>query len=253
MLFSFNLSGMKRFWFIWLFLPVLTAQAQRGKLRIAYIDMEMILDSMPEYRQAMDELNLRVVQWKNKMEEMRREIDRLKKELEAEKLMLTEDLYKEKMEVIEFKEKQLNKYQMEKFGPQGDLVIQRMMILKPVQDQVFNTVQKIAQTRHFDVVFDKSSKEAGVVYIDGKLDITPLVIRELKKQHRAMERQKAKQRKTRKKKEVNLQEKYRERRKRLEAERKAREARKAAEGEPGSQPDEEQKEKQPQVVPVPSH
>lgn len=252
MLFSFNLSGMKRFWLIWLFLPVLTAQAQRSKLRIAYIDMEMILDSMPEYRQAMDELNLRVVQWKNKMEEMRREIDRLKKELEAEKLMLTEDLYKEKREIIEFKEKQLNKYQMEKFGPQGDLVIQRMMILKPVQDQVFNTVQKIARTRHFDVVFDKSSKEAGVVYINGKLDITPLVIRELKKQHRNLERKRAKRRKIHKKKEVNLHEKYQERRKRWEAERKAREAQKEAGQKTGNPTDKEKKES-PQVVPVPSH
>jgi len=230
MVFSFSYREMKRFVFLLMFLPVLTLQAQRGKLRIAYIDMEMILDSMPEYRQAMEELNLRVVQWKSKMEEMQRDIDRLKKELEAEKLMLTEDLYKEKQEIIDFKQKQLTKYELEKFGPQGDLVIQRMMILKPVQDQVFNVVQKIAQTRHFDVVFDKSSKEAGVVYMDSKLNITPLVIRELKRQRKTQARTKARQ-KQGKKKNINLHDKYQERRKRLEAERKRKEeeARKAEE------------------------
>ncbi len=232
MVFSYSLKGMKKIAFLSLFLITLGLSAQKGKLRIAYIDMEMILDSMPEYRQAMDELNLRVVQWKTKMDEMQRDIDRLKKELEAEKMMLTEDLYKEKLEIIRFKEKQLSKFQMEKFGPQGDLVLQRMMILKPIQNKVFNIVQKIAQTRHYDVVFDKSSKEAGVVFINNKLNITHLVIRELKKQQRTLRRKKAKKKKEKKaKKSVDLRNKYQERRKRLEAERKrkAEEAKKAAE------------------------
>ncbi len=214
---------MKKIWFITLLLFTLAAHSQRAKLRIAYIDMEMILDSMPEYKQAMEELNMRVVQWKAQMDRMQSEIDRLKKELEAEKLMLTKELVKEKQEIIDFKEKQLTKFQMEKFGPQGDLELQRMMILKPVQDQVFNAVQKIAQTRHYDIVFDKSDPRAGTVFINPKLNITHLVIRELKKKHRLAERNKKKEKQHKaRKKNVNLQEKYEERRRRLQAEREAR-------------------------------
>jgi len=215
---------MKKLWFVILFLLTVAVYGQRSKLRIAYIDMEMILDSMPEYKQAMEELNLRVVQWKAEIDRMRSEIDRLKKELEAEKLMLTKELVKEKQEIIDFKEKQLTKFQMEKFGPQGDLELQRMMILKPVQDQVFNAVQKIARTRHFDIVFDKSDPRAGTVFINPKLNITHLVIRELKKKHRLGERKKKKNKNktSTRKKSVNLQEKYAERRRRLQAQREDR-------------------------------
>ncbi len=222
---------MKKYIFIiFLFSALFGVQAQRTKLRMAYIDMEMILDSIPEYNKALQELDTRVQQWKTRMDQMSREIEDLKKELEAEKLMLTEDLLKDKKEIIAFKESQLEKFQMEKFGPNGDLALQRQLILKPIQDRVFNAVQKIIQTRHYDVVFDKSSKEAGIIYVSEKLDITPLVLKILRKEKLKEERKKKlKNRKNKRKKSTkeSIREKYEARKRRLKAEKEAKQKEKA--------------------------
>jgi len=182
--------------FISLFLTLYAGQAQRSKLRIAFVDMEMILDSMPDYKQALQELDARVLNWKAKLDKMQREINELRNELEAEKLMLTPDLLKEKEEIIRFKEEQMLKFQMEKFGPQGDYVLQKQMILKPVQDRVFNAVAKLVQLRHYDVVFDKSNQNAGIIHADSKLDITSQVIKILKKESKLWEKKKSKKKTT---------------------------------------------------------
>jgi len=195
-------------------LPVL--QAQSTKLRIAFVDMEMILDSMPEYQQALRELDSRVKNWKAKLDKMSSEIETLKSELEAEKLMLTEDLVKEKEEIIQFKEQQRLKFQMEKFGPQGDYILQKQMILKPIQDRVFNAVTKLVQLRHYDLVMDKSNENAGIIHASSKLDITPQVLKILKRERKLEERKK-------KKKKGSLKEKYNERKQQWQKEKEAKE------------------------------
>ncbi len=212
---------MKRFVLIILFTSffIQAGFAQRTKLRIAFVDMEMILDSMPEYQQALKELDNRVQNWKRKLDKMTLEIENLKKELEAEKLMLTEELLKEKEEIIQFKEEQRSKFQMEKFGPQGDFVLQKQMILKPVQDRVFNAVAKLVQTRHYDLVIDKSNPNAGIIHAAQKLDITSQVLRILKKERKKEQREK-------KKKKKSLKEKYEERKARMKEEKQLKQSEK---------------------------
>jgi Skp family chaperone for outer membrane proteins len=209
---------MKRLVFVILLILGTTAVfPQRGKLRIAYVDMEMILDSMPEYQQALKELDARVNNWKMKLDKMTSEIEQLKKELEAEKLMLTEDLLKEKQEIIAFKEEQRLKYQMEKFGPQGDYILQKQLILKPIQDRVFNAVAKLVQTRKYEIVFDKSNPNAGIIHVSKKLDITSQVLRILKRERKKEDRKK-------KKAKSKLKEKYQERKEQWKKEKKEKEA-----------------------------
>jgi len=196
---------MKKIVLVILVLFWVSGHAQRGKLRIAYIDMEMILDSMPEYQQALRELDARVQNWKRQLDRMTAEIEELKKELEAEKLMLTEDLLKEKKEIIQFKEEQRLKFQLEKFGPSGDYVLQKQLILKPVQDRVFNAVAKLVKTRHYDLVFDKSNENSGIVHVSPKLDITPQVLKILRRERIVDQRKK--------KHKQSIREKYEERKK----------------------------------------
>ncbi len=249
MIFSQPLSMIKKISGILVILLISTqiATAQRGKMRIAYIDMEMILDSMPEYQQALKELDLRVQQWKMKLDKMQREITRLKKELDAERLMLTKDLVNEKQEIIDFKQKQMEKFQMEKFGPQGDLVIQKMMIVKPVQDKVFNAVKKIVATRHYDIVFDKSNPDMGIIHVNPKMNITSQVLRILRKEKMKEEREK--RRKNRNKRHAkkdtkeSLRKKYEERRRRLREQRKRQEEMKKKQQEEARKKETEQKEK----------
>jgi Skp family chaperone for outer membrane proteins len=81
----------------------------------------------------------------------------LKESLKTEKVLLTKELIEEREEEITFQEKELLDYQQKRFGPNGDLIIQKAVLVKPIQDQVFTAVQDIAEAKKYDFIFDKSS------------------------------------------------------------------------------------------------
>ncbi len=151
------------------------AFAQRG-VRIGYVDMEYILENVEEYREASQQLETRVNQWKGEMEERQRRIDQLKQDLEAERVLLTDELITEREEEIAILEKELLDYQQDRFGPQGDLVLQRQRLIQPIQDQVFNEVQKIGANKKYDFIFDKSA-DVVMLYSEKRHDISDLVLR----------------------------------------------------------------------------
>lgn len=150
-------------------------QAQRG-VTIGYIDMEYILENVPEYQEALTQLDGRVQKWKKEIEEKQREIDNLKLNLSNEKVLLTKELVEEREEDIQIKEDQLFEYQQDRFGPNGDLMIQRRQLVQPVQDQVFTAVQEIAGNRQYDFIFDKSA-DVVMLYAAERNDISDQVIR----------------------------------------------------------------------------
>ncbi|MBF00318.1 OmpH family outer membrane protein [Flavobacterium coralii] len=158
-------------------LAALTATAQRG-LKIAYIDMEYILDKVPDYAEAKNQMEQRAQKWKQDIETKRNEINKLKESLATEKALLTKELIEEREEEIAFQEKELLDYQMKRFGPTGDLMTQKSVLVKPIQDQVFNIIQDLAEARNYDFVFDKSS-DLTMLFSAKRHDISDLVVRRL--------------------------------------------------------------------------
>ncbi len=161
-------------------------QAQRG-IRVAYIDMEYILENVNEYQQANTQLGAKVQKWKGEIEQRRSAIEQMKKDLSVEKVLLTKELAQEREEEIAILEKELLDYQQDRFGPQGDLVVQRSLLAKPVQDQVFSAVQEIAKNKRYDMVFDRS--DAVMLYALEKHDISDLVLRSLNRSEKRAERE----------------------------------------------------------------
>lgn len=151
------------------------AQSQRG-VRIGYIDMEYILENVPEYQQAMVQLDGRVQQWRKDMDDQQKEIDQMKLNLSNERVLLTRELIEEREEDIKIKEAQLFDYQQKRFGPNGDFFMQRRQLVQPIQDQVFTAVQEIASTRQYDFIFDKSA-DVVMLYAAERNDISDQVIR----------------------------------------------------------------------------
>lgn len=152
--------------------------AQGGSARVAYIDMEYILSQTPEYLQATTQLDERANTWKGDVDKKKAEIKKLKDNLAAERILLTRDLIEEKEEEISILEEELFQYQQKRFGTSGDLITQKIMLAKPIQDQVFAVVEDIAEARKFDYVLDKNS-EATMVIATKKHDISDLVLRRL--------------------------------------------------------------------------
>ncbi|TVZ52358.1 OmpH family outer membrane protein [Dokdonia sp. Hel_I_53] len=154
-----------------------SAKAQRG-IRIAYIDMDYILENVPEYKEASALLDTKVGKWKSEIETKLRNVDEMNAQLDNERALLTKELIEERDEEIAFEREQILEYQQKRFGPGGDLSIQRRQLVQPVQDQVFNAVQEISTARKYDLVFDKSS-ELMLLYTADRLDISDQVLRSI--------------------------------------------------------------------------
>jgi len=151
--------------------------AQRG-VRMAYVDMEYILENVEEYREATEQLAAKVEKWKVEIEQEQRTIEQMKKDLMAEKVLLTDELIEEREEEIQILEKEMIEYQQNRFGPQGDLVLQKRLLIQPIQDQVFNEVQKIGTNKKYDFIFDKSA-DVVMLYSQKRHDVSDLVLREI--------------------------------------------------------------------------
>lgn len=155
----------------------LKAQVVKG-LRIGYIDMEYILQNVPDYTEAKNQLEQKAQKWKLEITAKNNEITKLKEALKTERVLLTKELIEEREEEIAFQEKELMDFQEQRFGPTGDLIVQKAVLVKPIQDQVFTAVQDIAAQRRYDFVFDKSS-DLTMIFAAKQYDISDMVVRRL--------------------------------------------------------------------------
>jgi Skp family chaperone for outer membrane proteins len=164
-----------------LFLAILFTSLTFGQtkgVKIGYIDMEFILQNVPSYTEAKNQLELKAQKWKQEIEVKNNEITKLKDALKAERVLLTKELIAEKEEEITFQEKELLDYNQKRFGPNGDLLIQKSIIVKPIQDQIFTIVQDIAEAKKYDFILDKSS-DLTMLFAAKRYDISDQVLRTL--------------------------------------------------------------------------
>ncbi|MDX1542550.1 MAG: OmpH family outer membrane protein [Christiangramia sp.] len=158
----------------------LTSAVGQKSIRLGYIDMEYILENVPEYQEASQQLENRVQEWKAEAEARMRKVEDMKTRLDNERALLTKELIEEREEEISFMEQQAREYQQNRFGPNGDYMIQKKQLVRPIQDQVFSAVQQIAENRNLDFVFDRTS-DIGMIYADKQYDVSELVLRTIKR------------------------------------------------------------------------
>ncbi len=148
--------------------------AQRS-VRIGYIDTEYILQNVNEFSEASTQLDSKIGKWKKEIENRLADLEQRKEQLRNESVLLTKELIKERQEEIDIDEKEILDYQQKRFGPNGDLVIQRRQLMQPVQDQIFNAVQEIASKGKYDFIFDKSA-DVVMLYSADRYNISDRVL-----------------------------------------------------------------------------
>lgn len=154
------------------------SNAQLRGIKIGYIDMEYILEKTSSYAEAKNQLEQKAEKWKQEIEVKKSDIAKLKEALKTEKVLLTKELIEEREAEIAFQENELAEYQQKKFGPNGELIVQKALLIKPIQDQVFNAVQDLAESRKYDYIFDKSS-DLTMLFAAKKHDLSERVIQVL--------------------------------------------------------------------------
>jgi len=158
------------------------AHAQRGT-RVGYIDMNVILESIDEYQEASKLLDKNVANWKKEIELKKIQLKQFQDQLNTERILLTPELINDRdLEINDFASEIVN-LQEKRFGPRGDMIIQRSKLIQPVQDQVMSVVKLIAEEKKYDFIFDRSSN-VTMLYSAKNYDISDLVIKRINRQQR---------------------------------------------------------------------
>jgi len=167
---------MKKILLLAVFSLVMAGMAQAQKY--AVIDTKYILDRLPEYKQAQKQLDDFAATWQKEIDDKQKELDKMYRDFEAEQVMLSDELKKKREDQLFLKEKELRDLQRQRFGFEGDLFKKRQELVKPIQDKVYNAVQKLAVQRGYDFILDKS-EGITVIFADPKLEKSDDVLREL--------------------------------------------------------------------------
>ncbi len=152
----------------------LTSFAQR----YAIVDTRYILDKLPEYKEAQTKLDEFSVQWQKEIDDKQAALDKMYRAYEAEQVMLSDELKRKREDELFVREKEVRDLQRKRFGFEGDLFKRRQELVKPIQDKVYNAIQKIAVNRQYDFILDKS-EGITVIFADPKLDRSEDVLKEL--------------------------------------------------------------------------
>jgi len=181
---------MKKFFLISiLFFLTIESSFSQKSTRIGYIDMKTILGNIDEYKIAQKLIDERIKSWQKEIELKKLQLKKYQDELNLEKVLLTPELIEDRNDEISDFAKSIVSLQERRFGLNGDLVKQRLRLIKPIQDQVLTAVREIAVERKYDFIFDRSS-ELIMLYSVKNYDISDLVLRKISIQQRNKERKK---------------------------------------------------------------
>ena len=154
---------------------VVSAHAQR----FAYVDTKHILEKLSDYKGAQQKLDDQAALWQKEIDQKNETLKKMYSKYQAEEFLLTADLKKQREDEIVKAEDELKDMQKKRFGYNGDLFKKRQELIQPIQDKVFDAVQKIAQMRSYDFIFDKASGGAALLYTNPQYDVSEEVLKKL--------------------------------------------------------------------------
>ena len=145
---------------------------------VAYIDMTYILKNMPQYEQANEQLTLISRRWQKEIDAAQQEARVLATNYQTEQIFLSDAMRRQREEEIVAKEQEVLELKRKYFGQEGELFKKREALIKPIQDDIYNAIQELANEKRIDVVKDRSS-DPSLIYMSSKLDISDQVLQKL--------------------------------------------------------------------------
>lgn len=146
--------------------------------KIGFVDSEFIIEQMPEYAGIEQRLNLLSESWRDEIREMEREIERLKEEFNAREVLFTDEIRELRLAEISTLESNTEQHIQEKFGPDGEFFQRQRELLEPVQRQLFDAVNQVANREGFDFIFDRT-EDVRFLFARSEWNITEDVLIEL--------------------------------------------------------------------------
>lgn len=157
-----------------LLLFVTTVEGQK----VGYVDSDYILEKMPEYTEAQKQLDAISAEWQSQIEKKYQLIDQMHKDLQAEEILLTEDMKKKRLDDIREKEAEALEFQKSKFGIDGDLFRERQKLIKPIQEKVYKAIKDVSRSSGYAIMIDKAGSTT-LIYTNPKYNKSDAVLKEL--------------------------------------------------------------------------
>ncbi len=156
----------------------ITVVNAQGNQKYAYVDTDYILQNIPEFGDAQEEINQMSVGWQKELKALRDKLDQMKRDYQTESVLLSDDMKNKKEAAIAAKEQELAALQMQYFGPEGELFTKRIELIQPIQEKVYNAINQVAQVKNYSFVFDKAAGTT-IIYCNDKFDISDDVLDEI--------------------------------------------------------------------------
>ena len=156
-------------------LMILSGIVGMNAQKVAVIDMDYILKAIPQYESANDQLNQLSAKWQKEVEAIQTEVQTMYKNYQTELVFLTPEMKKQRENDIIAKERQVNEKKKQYFGTEGELFKKRNALIKPIQDEIYNAIQELSNTKKYDLIIDKNSN-IGIIFASPKIDISDEVL-----------------------------------------------------------------------------
>lgn len=147
--------------------------------KFALVDMSYIMSNIPAYERANEQLNQVSKKWQSEVEAIDNQAKTLYKNYQNEVMFLSEAQKKEREQAIVNKEKEASELKKKYFGPQGELYKKRAALVEPIQDEIYNAIKGIAQSKGFQLILDRASETAGIIFASPAIDISNEVLAKL--------------------------------------------------------------------------
>ena len=145
---------------------------------IAYVDSRYILENIPEFSAAQDELNNLSLDWQEEIDLLKEDVEKLYRLYQAEQYLLPDEKKKNREEIIISKEKEVKALTKKRFGPDGDLYKKQEELIQPIQDLIYTAINNFADEAKYDIIFDKSSNLI-MLFSDPELDKSQQILEKL--------------------------------------------------------------------------
>ncbi|MDA3816948.1 MAG: OmpH family outer membrane protein [Prolixibacteraceae bacterium] len=146
--------------------------------KYAYVDTEYILENIPAYQAAQEQLNTLSTQYQRELENVKAELEQMYNDFRAESVLLSDEMKRKREDVIVSKEKEFRELQQKYFGPEGELYQKRQGLVKPIQDDIYNTIKEIAAGGNYAVIFDKAGG-MSMLYTDPRYNLSDQVLEKM--------------------------------------------------------------------------
>lgn len=159
-------------------LAIIAISAISFAQKYAFVDTEYILENIPAYTAAQEQLDQLSVQYQNELEAMQSELEKMYNDFRAESVLLSDDMKRKREDVIVSKEKEYRALQQKYFGREGELFKKRQGLVKPIQDDIYNAIKELAESGNYAVIFDKSGG-LSMLYTDPRYNLSDQVLEKM--------------------------------------------------------------------------